>query len=351
MQMHQELQVSERQLCEAAHLEYRRYLRWKRRCAEGKPPVEEPGPGPAEPLDFDAVWERVRNLHHARQRTQGTGALYEQLRGCISRRKLRNLVRHARREQRREQDAGQWRLEWAAIACKVWATDTTEVVLGDGTRLWFQTIRDLGSRYTIGPFALHTPTGSDIARWLEDTFQRFGVPLFLRMDNAANQNCPEVMAVLAKYWVIPYNSPPRYPQFNGGCERAQIEVQEEIEDWTAGLDQVPAEHLDAYAALAVHELNHKPRPLLGGRHACQVFAPDARHATLTLGQRKEILDELIAAAAVLLEQDDARNSHHADRAWRHAVQGWLESHAVIRVVQTPSVNQLPPQTCDISCVA
>jgi len=29
----------------------------------------------------------------------------------------------------------------------------------------FQTIRDLGSRYTIGPFALHTPTGRDIARW------------------------------------------------------------------------------------------------------------------------------------------------------------------------------------------
>jgi hypothetical protein len=33
-------------------------------------------------------------------------------------------------------------------------------------------------------------------------------------------------AVLAKYWVIPFNSPPHYPQYNGGGERAQIEVQE-----------------------------------------------------------------------------------------------------------------------------
>ena len=53
----------------------------------------------------------------------------------------------------------------------------------------------------------------------------------------------------------------------------------------------------------------------------------------------------------LFEQDDARNSHHARRAWRRAVQWWLENHAVIRVVQNPSVNQLPGQTCDISCVA
>jgi len=351
MQMHRELGVGLRQLCEAAHLNYRRFMRWKCRCAEGKPPVEEPGPGPVEPLDYEAIWEHVRHLHHARQRSQGTGALYEELRGVISRRKFRHLVRRARLEQRRAQDANQWRLEWTASFGKVWAMDTTEIVLTDGTRVWFQTIRDLGARYTIAPFALHTPTGSDIARWLEDAFQRFGVPLFLRFDNAANENCPEVMALLAKYWVIPFNSPPRYPQYNGGCERAQIELQNEVEDWTADLPQVPAEHLDAYAAMAVHGLNHKPRPVLDGRHACQVFTRDAGHATLTPGQRKEVLDELIAAAAVLLEQDDARNSHHARRAWRHAVQWWLENHAVIRVAQTPSVNQLPAPTCDISCVA
>jgi len=347
MHQHREHSFSLWQLCTAAHLDYRTFMRWKGRCAQGRPAVEPPGPGPAGPLDLDAVWERVRQLHHVRQRTHGTGALYRELRGALSRRQLRELVQRARRDQRREAAAAQWRLEWTASFGKVWATDTKEIALADGHRVWFQTIRDLGARYTIGPFATHHPSGRDIARWLKEAFEKYGAPLFLRLDNAGNENCPEVRAVLAEYHVIPYNSPPQYPLYNGGVERAQRELEAEAEDWTAVLPAVPAEHLSAYAAVTVNGLNHKPRPVLGGRHACQVFTRDAGHAILTTtGQRQEVLNELIGAAAVLLDEDDSRHSHRAARAWRHAVQWWLETHAVIRVIQAPSVNQLPAQSCD-----
>ena len=196
-------------------------------------------------------------------------------------------------------------------------------------------MRDLGSRYTLGPCALHHPTGQDIAAWLEAAFREHGAPLFLRLDNAANQNCPEVMAVLARHWVIPFNSPPYYPRYNGGVECAQREIEEGFEDWTAGLGALPPEHIPAYANATIHDLNHRKRPILGGRHACQVFTRNAGHATLDPGRRKEVVYELTMVAASLLDEDAAENRHHVRRAWRLAVEWWLESNGVFRVVQTP----------------
>lgn len=348
---HQEQGIALRRICQAAHVGYRSFLRWKSRCGNGEPAVREPGPAPLGPLDMENVWERVRSLHHGHHRTRGTGALYEELRHGLSRRKLQAFIRHAREEQQADQAAAQWRLEWPATFGRVWAMDTTEIPLPDGTKFWFQTIRDLGSRYTLAPFGTRHPCGSEIAAWLEEAFRKHGAPLFLRMDNAANENCPEVMAVLARHWVIPYNSPLHYPRYNGGVERAQSELQDEFEDWTAGLAAVPPEHLPVYAANTVHGLNHKLRPVLGGRHACQVFTRDAGHAILTPGQRKEIVDELAAFAAVLPGDETGLSRHQIRRAWRHAVEWWLEKEGIIRVIQTPSVNRLPDEKCDIICVA
>ncbi len=340
-----------RQLCGAAHVPYRTFMRWKSRRAAGRPAVEEPGPGPAGPLDLDGVWERVRSLNHGRKRTRGTGELYRELRGMISRRHLRALVKRARRDARRERDAAVRRLEWTPCAGRVWATDTMETALADGTRVWFQTIRDLGARYTIAPVVLHHPDGEDIACRLDEAFARFGAPLFLRLDNATSENCPKVQEVLARHRVIPFNSPPHYPQYNGGVERAQGEIREEFDDWTAGIATVPPEHMHVYAAATAHGLNHKPRPVLDGRHACQVFTRDGRQATVTPGDRQEVLNELIAAAAVLLDTEDGRTLHDVRKAWRRAVEWWLQTHDLIRDIKDPGVNQFPAQTGDNICVA
>lgn len=339
-QYHKEHGYSLRRLCEAAHVGYGSFLRWQHRQAEGSPAVREPGPQPLGPLDMAAVEAQVQNLHHCNCRTHGTGKLYDELRGAISRRKLQGIVERARDEAKAARDAAQWRLEWNPSSGRVWAMDTKEIALADGRKIWFQTMRDLGSRYTIAPCALHNPTGHDIAAWLEAAFKEHGAPLFLRMDNAANENCPEVLAVLARFWVLSFNSPLHYPRYNGAVERAQREIEEGFEDWTAGLPVLPMEHIPAYANATIHGLNHKKRPILGGRHACQVFTRNARHATLNPGKRKEVVHDLTIVAAFLLDEDTADNRQHVRKAWRLAVEWWLERNGIFRVVQTPECQPI-----------
>jgi transposase InsO family protein len=340
-QYNKEHQVSLRRLCEAAHVGYSSFLRWQHRRDEGRPAVLEPGPRPVGLLDMAAVEQQVENLHHVNGRTHGTGALYEELRGVISRRKLRALVKQARDDEKAERRAAQWQLEWNTSSGKVWATDTKEITLADGSKVWFQTMRDLGSRYTLAPCAQHNPTGKDIAGWLDAAFTEHGAPLFLRMDNAANENCPEVMAVLERHWVIPFNSPPYYPPYNGAVERAQREIEEGFLDWTAGLGALPAEHIPAYANATINDINHKRRPILDGRHACQVFTRNVRRATLRPGKRKEVVQHLTVMAAFLVDEDAAENRQHVRKAWRRAVECWLESNNVFRVVQTPECQPIP----------
>jgi hypothetical protein len=329
-----------RRLCRAAHVPYRSFLRWRRRRGEGRPAVLEPGPQPAGPLDMAAVERQVGSLHHGNHRTQGTGRLYGQLRGVISRRKLQALVERTRAEAKAARRASQWRLEWSATPGRAWAMDTKQINLAGGRKVWFQTLRDLGARYTLAPCALHCPDGGDIAAWLEDAFAKHGAPQFLRMDNAANENCPEVLAVLARHWVVPFNSPPHYPRYNGGVECAQREIEEGFEDWTAGLDAIPPEHIPAYANATLNDLNHRRRPVLGGRHACQVFARKPRHAMLTPGKRKEVVNALTAVAAALIDGGVAANRHHIRKAWRRAVEWWLETNGIIRVVKTPECQPI-----------
>jgi hypothetical protein len=57
------------------------------------------------------------------------------------------------------------------------------------------------------------------------------------------------------------------------------------------------------------------RPVLGGRHACQIFARRARRATLKPGKRKEIVHGLTLVAAELLDGEPAPTPHHIRRAW------------------------------------
>lgn len=339
-QYHREHKFSLRRLCEAGHVGYGSFLRWQHRWNDGRPAVLEPGPQPVGLLDMAAVEEQVENLHHCNRRTHGTGQLYEELRGVISRRKLQALVKETRDDEKADRRAAQWRLEWNTSSGRVWAMDTKEIAMDDGRKVWFQTIRDLGSRYTLGPCALHHPDGQDIAAWLEAAFEKHGAPLFLRMDNAANENCPAVMAVLARHWVIPFNSPPYYPRYNGGVECAQREIEEGFEDWTAGLSALPAEHIPAYANATINDLNHRKRPILGGRHACQVFTRNAGHAILNPGKRMEVVHDLTVLAASLLDEETAGSPHQVRKAWRRAVEWWLEKDGVFRVVQNPECQPI-----------
>ena len=80
------------------------------------------------------------------------------------------------------------------------------------------------SRYKFAPLVDERFTGELVAARLDELFAQHGPPLVLKRDNGSNLNSEAVNAVLSRWLVIPLNSPPYYPPYNGGIERAQREL-------------------------------------------------------------------------------------------------------------------------------
>ena len=91
---------------------------------------------------------------------------------------------------------------------------------------------------------------------LDELFTQFGPPLVLKRDNGSNLNSAAVNAVLSRWLVIPLNSPPHYPPYNGGIERSQRELKDTLRPCL--LASREAASRPSQVALAVHELNHRP---------------------------------------------------------------------------------------------
>jgi transposase InsO family protein len=85
-------------------------------------------------------------------------------------------------------------------------------------------VEDLASRYKFTPRAGEHVWGETVAVHLEQLFLRHGPPLVLKRDNGSNLNQQAVDEVLARYLVLPLNSPPHYPPCNGGIECAVREL-------------------------------------------------------------------------------------------------------------------------------
>jgi transposase InsO family protein len=319
--------IPAKQACQAAGVPYSTFRRWETRLDAGLIPVCEPGPKPTGPLELDQLMEYIRRLHHGRRRTQGTGELYEEFRDGISRRDLQKLVAQVRDSENEARDLLVRHFEWNHPGY-IWATDTTEVVVG-GKKHYVQTIRDLASRYTIAPCLDHVPTDEEVAQILEKQFRRHGAPLFLKRDNGSNENGPAVKRVLAKWLVIPINSPVAYPQYNGGGERAQDEIQKGLAALAIPFPCHPA-HAAAYVGLVAHELNHNPRSCLEERCSCELFHHGKRRDIVTRRQRKEVAEELARCAVVILAEIEAPTERQTQKAWRLAVEEWLLKNGQIK---------------------
>ena len=335
----QQERIPAAQACLAAGVPYATHKRWKALMDAGLPPVGKPGPGPVEPLDEAALMENIRELSHGLKRTHGTGELYDEWRPAISRRDLQARVQSVRDEVNAARAESTRHLEWNRPG-SVWATDTTEVLLG-GQKHYIQTIRDLASRYTMAPHTDHVPTDEEIARMLEDQFHRYGAPLFLKRDNGANENGPAVARVLAEWRVLPINSPVAYPQYNGAVERAQDEIQDGL---AAALIPAPCPpaHAAAHVGRVAHDLNHKHRASLKEMCACELFHPGHRRVIVTRRQRKEVADQLMKQAALILVEIEAPTSRQVQKAWRLVVEDWLlQNGYVTEITRDVSPCSLP----------
>ena len=117
----------------------------------------------------------------------------------------------------------------------IWSMDIFEQV-HRGVRFHVLQVIDLGSRVKLEPAVkLGAFTGEEVAEHLNYLMHKHEAPLFLKRDNGSNLNSSEVFSILKMFAVIPFNSPPGFPQFNGVMERSQGEIKRYLrEDMAKG---------------------------------------------------------------------------------------------------------------------
>lgn len=343
---HADLGGRYRPLSEKAGVAYRSLMRWRDRQRQGLPPLSRPGPQKVAPLDLAELLPQLMSLAHGRHRTAGTGELYQRFQDQVSRRILGELIAALRREYFHQQAACQRRIDWQAPGW-IWSVDDMELGLqelgltGVGVnKLSWNQIRDLSSRHQFPPLVTITlAEGAVVAARLAELFEAYGAPLFLKRDNHGNLNNAAVDAVLAQYGVIPLNSPPHYPPYNGGMEEAQGEFKSAIRakfrdrSWQARGPAETCDLLQLYSELVAHDLDHRRRPCLSGATACANFEVGKRKGRHydDRRERREVFEEIQAMAALALAETGLTDQRAAGAAWRLAVETWLRREGLITV--------------------
>jgi len=330
-------------LCESVRLPYANFRRWKHRLACGQPACFQPGPKKVAPLNLDELRGHICRLQHGRQRSQGVGKLYRQYQSQISRRDLEVLTETVRREIHQQHQAELRHLTWH-VPGLVWSLDDAELARVAHHPLHLHQIQDLASRYKFTPLVGGQVLGETVALHLEQLFLRHGPPLVLKRDNGSNLNHQAVDEVLARYLVIPLNSPPHYPPYNGGMECALRELKTPLVEKILVGGPTTASQVQVWAEVLAHDLNHRSRGCLRGYIACRVFQ-DAKAAlrAYTLRKRKEIFDWINELIRELVQVSVVHTQRQAETARRLAVETWLQRNGVITITQNPKVLPISPE--------
>ncbi|MFC1583993.1 hypothetical protein ACFL5V_00450 [Fibrobacterota bacterium] len=319
------------EMCRACNLEYSTVMRWLGREESGVPPVFRPGPKKTRPFSMSGLMERIRNLNHGKKRTAGTGELYDTYSGSISRRDFGRLAAMARKEVNDGRAMDMRRVDWKTPGI-VWSMDDTELgTVWDGSKIVGHLVMDLGSRYKFPPDCGPLPAGDAVAESLERLFNKYGPPLFLKMDNHWNFRNKAVFRVLARYFVIPLFSPPYYSPYNGSIEKANGEFKEMLADKLENVTDGIREHLQAYAETAVHDLNHKDRGCLYGTNSCRKFFAEKDINKFYIRERRTIFDWIKTQTRAIMEYMEVNTGKAYEAAWRIACETWLRLKGFISV--------------------
>lgn len=326
-----------RRLCRSLGVPYGSFRRWKHCLERGQPAVSRPGPKKVAPLTLEELHGDLSRLKHGRRRSRGVGAVYRQYHTQVSRRELRALTETLRRELAQRRRAELRQITWH-VPGLVWSLDDAELARLAHHPLRLHQVQDLASRYKFTPWVGERVLGETVAVRLEQLFLQHGPPLVLKRDNGSNLNQQAVDEVLARYLVMPLNSPPHYPPYNGGMECAVRELKTPLVEKILASGPIPESQVQVWAEVLAHALNHCRRRCLDGQVACRVFQ-DARPAlkAYTLRKRKEVFDAINELTRTLMESRSVRTQRQAEAVRRVAVETWLQSNGVITITQNRKV--------------
>lgn len=331
-QRHEQEGRSYRRLCRGYGLPRSNILRWQRNLRHGDPPIRRPGPTKQAMPDRTLLNEAIAALPHGKQRTKGTGALYDAWRGFISRDLLSQLVAEHRRNIHRE-ERDQFQLLCWHYPGTVWAMDEAEM---DGIR-WLLVV-DLASRYRFDLLLADALPATQVVAHLETLFRLHKPPLALKRDNGSNLTSWQVNKLLADWGIMDLTSPPYYPRYNGAVEYAQ----REIKIVAKILHEAHGLPLKEALAMAPQVINRRSRPCLHGATATEVFhTPNpALSRAFTEENRKETTHWIEERQETILASMSASNRHTQAAAKRLATETWLLNQDLVVPVRTRTVSPL-----------
>ncbi len=174
-------------------------------------------------------------------------------------------------------------------------------------------LQDECSRYKVNKRLVKGPANSDdVYDYLREAFDKHGAPLVLKHDGDSIFHEERVHKLLEEYGVINMKSPARYPPFNGKMERSI----RDIKSFERAMKRFDSNStLQCRIEAAIHDLNEeRPRPVLGGRTAREVF--EGKHRTLP--DRHRFYNEVMKAERIMLSESCTRKQK--DDAGRRAVE-------------------------------
>ena len=315
-------------LSQAIGMPLKRLRRWSARASQNQPRLMRPGPRKQCPVP-PTLAQEVRDLRHGCKRSRGVGELQRRHETVISRRGLQSMVTQARREHHQRRRESWRRVEWLTSQV-AWGFDGTDSAKDHrGERLVLHPMSDMASRYRFEPLVSFEANGHEIARWIDHHCEQHGAPLFIKRDNGSPLNHHAVNEVIERRGIIPLNSPPHYPRYNGMVENSVRELKDH-----AGLRQAPPEGWEIGPCLqrvraVAQTRNHTPRRCIERRTAHDVYT--SQRGSWTLEERRAILDWLrIRQSEIIRSAKDAGPRSQA-KARRQAVEQWLVSHSHIRI--------------------
>jgi hypothetical protein len=318
-------------LCRDMGVPFRTFRRWNSRRGANMPLLRPPGPAKTGTFDPAVLAGELASMPHGAHRTAGMGLLYGKYGDALSRRELACLAEDIRKEQNDAKRRNLRRVEWLVPGI-IWALDGTTYVDECSGKQEIMTVRDLGSKYLFRPMVTQwTPCCREVAGHTEELAAVHDQPLFMKMDNGGNLVGQEHMDALAAHRIIPLISPPVYPRYNGSLEKTQYDVKNAICKSLPLGRVVPPQEFKLHAELAMHELNHRPRDVLGGKYPCQVYHDKTRRKWFTQPERKAIYDWINQTTESILKEVRYVTKQTAATARRKAIEAWLVKNNIIRI--------------------
>ena len=165
-------------------------------------------------MEDDVILQLLKQQqrHGNRHRLRAVSAVHAQ-HPEYSTRRFQELANELRLKLLRGERKSMLSVEYCEVHL-IWSMDIFEQVYR-GVRFHVLQVIDLGSRVKLEPAVKPGAfTGEEVAEHLNYLMHKHEAPLFLKRDNGSNLNSGEVLSILKMFAVIPFNSPPGFPQFN-----------------------------------------------------------------------------------------------------------------------------------------